>query len=112
MIDFNLNQGEPNVSDDVKMILQQIDILFGTAEREVLGDIEYGTRYDYYLYNLQLSADELKNEVLSDIYSIQLFGFKPTVNVYLLQGTEQDIALIEIILTRDEDEYKKIYKIS
>jgi hypothetical protein len=41
-----------------------------------------------------------------------MFGFTPTVEVYLLQGSEQDIALINIGLTRDGEIYEKTYKIS
>lgn len=112
MIDFNLEQGAPYKNNDIDLIIQQTDLLFGTIQRDVLGDEEYGTQYDYYLYNLQISSDGLKDIVLSDINSLELFGFQPEVNVYLLQGTEQDIALIEIILTRYEETYKKTYKIS
>lgn len=112
MMDFNLNEGSPIKSNDVDLIIQQVDLLFGTVSREVLDDETFGTQYDKYLYNLQINGDGLKQMVLSDINSLQLFGFTPTVNVYLLQGTEQDIALIEIILERYNESYKKIYKIS
>ena len=50
--------------------------------------------------------------MLSDLTSIQLFGFIPTVDVYLIHGTEDDIALIDIHLSRDEETYNKTYKIS
>lgn len=111
MIDFNLDEGSPVKSRDIDLIIQQIDILFDTIPDEVLGE-DFGTRYDLYLYKLRLSTNELKNQVLSDINSLQLFDFIPKVEVYLLQGTEQDIALIQITLTREMEEYEKIYKIT
>lgn len=111
-MDFNLNENKPYCNNDVDLILQQIDILFDTTPRDVLGQPEFGTQYDNYLYNLQISNSGLESEVLADINSLDLFGFTPDVKVYLLQGTEQDIALIEISLSRDDETYKKIYKIS
>lgn len=111
-MDFNLESGSPLVSRDIDMILQQIDILFSTINRELIGDANYGTQYDHYLYNLRISTTALEAEVMSNITSINLYDFRPDVKVYLMQGTEQDIALIEITLTRDDEIYKKIYKIS
>ena len=112
MIDFNIDKGLPVKNSDVDLILQQIDVLFDTVPTEVFGDESYGTTYDKYLYQLHISNDGLKNEVLSDINSLQLFGYTPEVEVYLLQGTEQDIALIDITLKRYNETYNKVYKIS
>lgn len=112
MIDFNIDEGSPIKTDDVDLILQQIDILFDTNPKEVLGYEEFGTRYDEYLYRLNLSNADIQQRVLSDLMSLNLFGFNPHVEVHLLQGTEQDIALIEITLTRDEETYQRIYKIA
>ena len=111
MIDFNLDKDKPIKNNDIDLILQQIDILFDTTPTEVFGDEYYGTTYDKYLYQLKISNDGLKHEVLSDICSLQLFGFTPTVEVYLLMGTEQDIALIDITLKRYNETYNKTYKI-
>lgn len=112
MVDFNLNGNNPVNNDDISLILQQIDILFDTTPKEVFGAETFGTRYDKYLYELKLSNESIKQNILADLYSLELFGFIPTVNVHLLQGTEQDIALIEIELNREEESYTKIYKIS
>ncbi len=112
MTDFNLNPGKMVQSNDVDLILQQIDIMFDTIPGETFGDVDFGTQYDDYLYRLNLSADDIKSNILSDINSINLFGFIPTVEVYLLQGSEQDIALIDIHLQRGEEKYNKTYKIS
>lgn len=112
MIDFNINPGQPIQKNDIQLLLQQIDILFDTTPKEVFGHEDFGTKYDTYLYKLNLSNSALKQSVLSDLYSLELFGFTPHVEVHLLQGTEQDIALIEIELIRDNEQYQRIYKIS
>lgn len=111
MTDFNLERGGAVIMSDVDIVLQQIDLLFDTNPREVLGDENYGSTYDEYLYQLKISADNLKSQVLSDLRSLDLREFIPSVEVLLLQGTEQDIALINIDLTRYNENYKKSYKI-
>lgn len=112
MVDFSLNSGVAVINSDVDLILQQINLLFDTTPRDVLGYEQYGSQYDKYLYNLKISNESLKQQVLSDINSLELFGFSASVEVYLLQGTEQDIALIEINLSRYDESYSQIYKIT
>lgn len=112
MIDLSLDKEKGFLNNDIALIKQQIDILFDTNKGEVLGDDDFGTQYDKYLYNLKISNEGLKSEVLSDLNSLELFGYTPTVEVYLLQGTEQDIALINIRLSKDGTTYEKTYKIS
>lgn len=110
MIDFDLIN-EPVQNDDLSLVLQQIDILFDTKPREVFGDERFGTNYDKFLFDLNLSNEALKQMVTSDLRKLDLLGFEPEINVHLLQGTEHDIALVEITLTRDEEYYQQIYKI-
>lgn len=110
-MDFNLNEGYAIQNDDISLIIQQIDLLFDTKPREVLGQELFGTTYERYLYNLKLSNEQLKQVVMSDLNRLSLFGFVPEVEVHLMQGTEKDIALIEITLSRDGEQYQQIYKI-
>lgn len=111
MIDFSLDEYGA-INDEIKLIIQQIDILFETSPNEVFGSEDFGTQYDRYLHELNISNEGLRQEVLSDINSLELFGFEPEVEVYLLQGSERDIAVVNIILSRDTDVYTKTYKIS
>lgn len=100
MVDFNLSEGPATISDEVACIKQQIDILFDTAPGDLLGDLYYGTNYEQYLYNLQLSPDQLSEAMLQDLYKLDLLGYTPQVQVYLMQGTERDIALIQVDLIK------------
>ena len=111
-MDFNINEGKPTIFNDVDMLLQQIEILFDTCPREVLGSPDFGTEYDRYLYDMHITNESLKHKILSDLSSLDLQGFKPKVDVYMFQGTERDIALIDIELTKDYNTYRKTYKIS
>lgn len=110
-MDFNLNKGSHMKTNEIDLILQQIDLLFDTSPGDLFGDENFGTQYDKYLYQLNLSAEELQSNIMADLKTINLYSFVPKVDVYLLQGTEQDIAIIDIQLTRNMETYRKIYKI-
>lgn len=114
MVDFSLykRSGKSTINTEVDLIIQQVDLLFDTTPTEVLGDEHFGTQYDKYLYDVKLSADNLKNIIYSDISQLNLMGWTFDVEVYLLQGTEQDIALIQITFMKGIESIKKTYKIS
>jgi len=111
MIDFNLNTDSVVISTDEELITQQLDILFDTKPGDVLGQSEYGTRYDKFLYDLTISNDAIRQKVTDDINELQLFGYKPTVNVYLLHGTQNDILLLDIHMSRGDYSFEKTYKV-
>jgi hypothetical protein len=111
MVDFNIHSGASVLSNDKDLVLQQIDLLFDTRCKDVLGYEEYGSTYDKYLYTLKVDNESLRNKVLSDLYSINLQGFTPEVSVYFLEGSERDIAIIDITLTKNYETYNKTYKI-
>lgn len=111
MVDFNLKEGPATINSDVECLLQQVDILFDSTPGDLLGDVQYGTEYNKYLYNLKLSPDQLKDAIEQDLYSLDLLGFVPSVQVYLLQGSERDIALIQIDLYKQGESYTRTYTI-
>ena len=114
MIDFTLSNklsDEIVISNDLLCVLQQIDLLFNTEKTDVLGDLNYGTNYDKYLYTVGMSNATLESKILNDLHNLNLLGFTPSVNVSIVEGTHRDIAFIDITLTGDYDEYNKTYVI-
>lgn len=115
MIDFSLsNKLTDNiiVNNDLLLVLQQIDLLFNTEPFDVLGDNNYGTNYDKYLYTVGMSNTALENKILRDLNNLDLRGFNVDVNVSIVEGTERDIAFIDIIISGDYEEYTKTYVIN
>ena len=112
MIDFSLDEHYATINNNVDLIKQQIDLLFDTKKMEVLGDSEYGTNYEDFLYDLSLSAEAIRSQIEADINTLQLFEYTPTVKVDLYQGTEHDIILVRIELKSSEDTYEMTIKIS
>ena len=114
MIDFSLSNKLTDdivINNDLLCVLQQIDLLFNTDIDDVLGDSSFGTNYDKYLYTLGVSNATLETKILNDINSLDLCGFTPSVVVNIVEGTQRDIAFIDITLSGDYDDYKKTYVI-
>lgn len=114
MIDFNTSEKLSNdliISNDLLLVLQQIDLLFNTDINDVLGDDSFGSNYDRYLYTLGMSNVALEHKILSDINKLILFDFKPSVTVNIVEGTYRDIAFIDITLTGNYEEFNKTYVI-
>lgn len=112
MIDFSIDTKDTVKWTDRDMLLQQIDLLFDTTPTEVLGQESFGTRYDRFLYNLSITNEGVRQQVLADLSKINLLGFTPEVEVLLTEGTEHDIAIIKISLSRNEEKYNRVYKLS
>lgn len=124
MVDFNLEIPKSNInnikdfqlSNKVDILLQSINLLFETSKDELFGNTEYGTNYEVFLYDLKANSDQITNQVYKDIYSLGsdiLGNYKVNVNTILLQGTERDIALIEIDIYDpiNKENYNKIYRL-
>lgn len=113
MIDFSLSHKLTDdiiISNNLLCVLQQIDLLFNTEINDVLGD-SFGSNYDKYLYTLGISNAALESKILSDLKNLDLCGFKPSVSVKLIEGTQRDIAFINITLSGNYEEYEKTYVI-
>ena len=114
LIDFSLSNKLTDdivVSNNLIMVLQQIDLLFDTNKNDVLGDDVFGTNYDRFLYTLGMTNAALENRILDDLYTLDLCGFTPSVSVKIVEGTERDIAFIDITLTGNYETYNKTYMI-
>lgn len=115
MLDFSLSHkftDAPVLDNDLIFVLQQIDLLFNTDINDVLGDSDYGTNYDRYLYTLGISNYGLEQKIHSDLMKLDLQGFTPSVTVHIVEGTQRDIAFVDITLTDHYKEYTKSYIIN
>ena len=111
MQDFNISPGPPAIEEDLSLIKQQLDILFDCTPGDLHGDTSFGTSYEYLLYDLRITAEQLEQRAWDDVCSINLRGYTPTVKAYLLQGSQRDIAIIDIQLKRSDGNYRITYKI-
>ena len=115
MIDFSISHkltDDVTISNDLLLVLQQIDLLFDTTPNTVLGDHGFGTNSDNYLYGLNMSIHDLEQTIYNDINTkIDLRGFNVNLSVTLIEGTVRDIALIDITLIGNYEDYSTSYVI-
>ena len=111
MVDFNLKEGDLIIDNEEDLIWQQIDILFDTMPGLLHGDQDYGTDYEHFLFELNSSPDDLEYKMERDLYKLNLFGYRPEIQVDLYKGTQHDIALIEVNLITANKKLTKRYKI-
>lgn len=112
MIDFAIsNKLTDNIiiSNDLLLVLQQIDLLFSTDTCDVLGDLNFGSNYDKYLYTVGMSNSALENKIYNDICKLDLRGYSVDVKVSIVEGTERDIAFIDITISGDYETHNKTY---
>ena len=113
MIDFCSTPGAVVLDNEVDLIIQQIDILFDTRPGEVLGQYDFGTRFDTYLFNPNIGSHMIESEVTGFINNnVELFGWAVEVTVEFLMGTHHDIMLMQISFSKEADTYTKLYKVS
>ena len=110
-MDFNLNDGDQFI-DSTDYVIQQIEGLLDTTPGDLLGDMDYGSDYEYLLHDIRLNADNLASYVQEDLNGIELEGHEIEVSSMLLEGTEREIALVNMDITTPHDQhFNKTYNI-
>ena len=99
------------VLEDLDYVLQQIDILFDTHPGDTVNS-EYGTEYERLLFDTLVGASQIESEVIQDLNQLDLRGWNPSVKVSLHEGTERDIALVQIELRKNDSIRSVNYQIS
>lgn len=112
MKDLCITEENVFISDERDLILQQIEILFDTKRQDILGE-HYGTRFSDFLWDLNVSANEISQYAEMVIKNnVQLFGWSVSAETTIMQGSLSDIILITIKLSNDYgDEAENTYKL-
>lgn len=81
--------------------IQELDILFGTEETELIGDYEYGTNFEQFLWKLKPSIGEVNQYIKDKIIAYTLFcrQLNISVNTTVEMGTLRDIYVVNISIT-------------
>ena len=112
MIDFSNNTTKTILDETADLVLQQIDLLLDTDKGEVLGEQDFGTDYDKFLYEINVGNNYIRDYIERNIENnVDLLGWQLDVQVETMMGTLNDIILVNIELSKDQDVYSKVYKI-
>ena len=112
MIDFCLNESAVLLEHDVDLVLQQIDMLLDTSPKEVLGEPNYGSDYEKFIWDLTANEGIIESYIEQNIKNnVDLQGFDLDVVVDIYMGQRNDIIMVLIELRKEGTVYQKIYNI-
>lgn len=96
--DPNFIPGNIEISSDLEMFIQQIEMVLMTEQGEILGQPDFGANLEYYVHSLNISAGRIKTLVTSQIVQFCPLSSKFPFNVDMsfYKGDVKDIGLLEI----------------
>ncbi len=113
MIDLCNTTDAVVLENDIDLVLQQIEILFDTSPGDVLGDYNFGTRFEDYLFDTSLGNHTVASQISSIIRNnVDLMGWDLTVEVDFLAGSDNDILMFRITVSKEVESYSKIYSVT
>ena len=108
MIDLALNN-QVYIDNDLNEALQELDILFGTECTELIGDIDFGTNIEQFLWTLSPMSESIKDYIskkMDNCYYLKKFNYNIDVKYY-----EGDFrSMYHLIISIYIDENHKIKK--
>lgn len=91
------------INDTIDAAVQELDILFNTANTELIGNVDYGTNFEQFLWNLNPSEESLKSYVYEKINSTYFLAkMKVDVDVSIEDGTHRNIYNVTITVNYPE----------
>jgi hypothetical protein len=97
--------------------IQELDMLFNTTNTELIGDPEYGTNFEQFLWQISPSPNSLTNYIYQKIDTTYFASqLDITVNVSVETGVARDIYCVEInlpmpdsVAESDKKKYRRVY---
>lgn len=107
---FDSNQVE--VSGDLEILIQQIELLLFTNKGEVIGEEDYGIGLEEYLFKLNVNAKQIASQAEQQIYNeipeANKFTVKVDGKVYNQASDSVGVFSVEINNSNDTQNLAKI----
>lgn len=94
------------ITDQLDAAVQELDILFGTTQTELLGDVSFGSNFYTFLWELTPTTNSLKEYITNLISENTYYAkqFSPEVEVqYASVPGEESVYYTMITLTAPND---------
>lgn len=91
-------EGEIIQQDPVYVVIQKIEMCLFTNKGDYIGDVDLGADLEFYLWQTTVSPEFIKGIVQQQFtqYIPELTQFNYTLDVSMMEGTTQDILIIDI----------------
>ena len=113
MIDFCNTKDAILLESDLDLVLQQIEMVLDTRRGDVIGDYDYGSNFSQYLFDINLGNQTVANNIKQTLMNqIDFMGWDLNVAVDFLLGSQHDIMLVQLEISKDDEAYTRIYKVT
>lgn len=111
MIDLALDS-RITLNNVLDCAVQEIDLLFNTENTELIGDPQYGTNFEQFLWQLTPSPNELKRYISDKIDNYTYFTrqLKYDIDVKLVNGEYRTIYVVTIDIKNGEEQQQRQYQ--
>lgn len=98
------------INNSFDAALQELDILFSTKNTELIGNTNYGTNFELFLWDLNQKNDQLENYINQKIIqnTFYLKNIRHTINVESVQDINENIYIVNITLYKDNEDTEGI----
>jgi hypothetical protein len=89
------------VEDPLYNVLQKLEMCLFSNKGDYIGDLDFGTDLEFYIWSTTVSADYIKSVIQGqfDKYIPELKEYNHTLDVYIMEGNDiLDILVVEIFL--------------
>jgi hypothetical protein len=92
--------------------IQEIDLLFNTENTELIGNPQYGTNFEQFLWQMTPSPNELKKYISEKIINYTYFArqLNISINVDLVNGEYRTIYVVSIDIDNGEEHQRRVYQ--
>lgn len=107
--DFKLFNGLI-VENIIDAAIQELDIMFGTEETELLGDYTYGVNFEQFLWTMNPSPYDVDQYILMKMHAQTYFCnlLDLHVNTEVMHGTIRDVYAVKISLRDNNGKMKTL----
>ena len=99
MIDISLDRNI-FVYDELNAAIQELDLMFNTENTELIGNPQFGTNFEQFLWQLNPSPNELKRYINEKISGTMFLSrYTTNIEVNIVNGNYRNIYVVDISVT-------------
>lgn len=92
------------INNNIDAAVQELDILFNTTNTELIGNVDYGTNFEQFLWNLNPSEESLEKYIYEKINGTYFLSkMYVDVDVTIEEGTHRSIYNVSIVVDYPND---------
>lgn len=88
----------------IEVMIQKLENILFTNKGEVLGDPEFGSNLEYYLWSTTVPVSKMQRDIQDQIvrYIPEMSNYEYTLSLEVYEGTYRDILYINIKIINNE----------